>query len=372
MSYINGQSSQPTVAVNITGNTSGVTANISSGTLTLAGGNNVTLSQAGNAITIDGAASYPGFAANIGGNTAGATSNVTAGTLTLAGGNNVTLSQAGNAITIDASSPPGLAVNIGGNTSGATANVSSGTLLIAGGSNITISQNASTITIIGPSGGATIKYWDPSLGEVPSTPGVATLTNTPNRLQIAPVYCYFNITPDRLQGAVNLQFATNTSGSQSLSFSSYLGVYTLNNGTLSLYSSVSSLFTLSNSSNANLSLYDGGMRVVSIPFTGSFAPGMYWIAGMTVSSTSFSNAGGVSIAPYIRNILANSSEQANSFGVASNITSRQWMPGMGYLSVTTSAFPASINFSDLVGVSTNSASPIVRNSPWVQFYNGTV
>jgi hypothetical protein len=40
----------------ISGNTAGAGALISSGTLTLAGGNNITLSQAGNAITISGAA----------------------------------------------------------------------------------------------------------------------------------------------------------------------------------------------------------------------------------------------------------------------------------------------------------------------------
>jgi hypothetical protein len=41
--------------INIAGNTTGTTADISSGTLTIAGGNNITLSQIGNAITISGA-----------------------------------------------------------------------------------------------------------------------------------------------------------------------------------------------------------------------------------------------------------------------------------------------------------------------------
>ena len=42
------------VAVTLDGNTAGALADISSGTMTLAGGNNITLSQAGNAITISG------------------------------------------------------------------------------------------------------------------------------------------------------------------------------------------------------------------------------------------------------------------------------------------------------------------------------
>ncbi len=45
---------QNMVAVTLSGNTSGVQALISSGTLTLAGGNNITVSQAGNAVTISG------------------------------------------------------------------------------------------------------------------------------------------------------------------------------------------------------------------------------------------------------------------------------------------------------------------------------
>ncbi|MDQ5972115.1 MAG: hypothetical protein QG553_274, partial [Patescibacteria group bacterium] len=40
----------------ISGNTAGAGALVSTGTMTLAGGNNITLSQAGNAITISGAA----------------------------------------------------------------------------------------------------------------------------------------------------------------------------------------------------------------------------------------------------------------------------------------------------------------------------
>src|SRR6202453_109315 len=43
------------IAVQSGGNTAGATGSVSSGTLTLAGGNNITLSQNGNAITISGA-----------------------------------------------------------------------------------------------------------------------------------------------------------------------------------------------------------------------------------------------------------------------------------------------------------------------------
>jgi hypothetical protein len=85
----------------IGGNTAGAGALVSSGTLTLAGGNNVTLSQNGNAITISGANAAAGSntlgISNLG-NSAG-TSGVISGSalqLALAGGNNITLSQSIN------------------------------------------------------------------------------------------------------------------------------------------------------------------------------------------------------------------------------------------------------------------------------------
>ena len=138
----------------IDGNTSGTTASISSGTLVIAGGNNITLSQNGNAFTIDGVNTTVQTqqtqniirAAVIAGNTDGATSSISSGTLTLVGGNNITLSQAANVITINA--PTVVLANVmGGNTSGTTASISSGTLVLAGGNNITLSQDGNAVTI---------------------------------------------------------------------------------------------------------------------------------------------------------------------------------------------------------------------------------
>lgn len=203
----------------ISGNTAGAGAIVSSGTLTLAGGNNITLSQAGNAITISGGAAGGGSQSlgmsNLGnsagtsgivsasavrylfaggnnitlsqslngasgtvtivgatqttqtqnlhnvtlsGNTSGVMAQVSSGTLTLAGGNNVTLSQNANAVTISAANQTAQTQNLhnvtlSGNTSGVMAQVSSGTLTLAGGNNITLSQNGNAITISAGAGG---------------------------------------------------------------------------------------------------------------------------------------------------------------------------------------------------------------------------
>jgi hypothetical protein len=90
----------------VAGNTSGTTASVSSGTLVLAGGNNITLSQVANAITISAftqtVQTQNQIAAVIGGNTSGTTASVSSGTLNLFGGNNITLSQNAQSITISA------------------------------------------------------------------------------------------------------------------------------------------------------------------------------------------------------------------------------------------------------------------------------
>lgn len=147
---------QNAVDLSLSGNTSGTLALISSGTAILAGGNNVTLSQVGQSITISAAAQTVQtqnlIDVTLSGNTSGTLALVSSGTLTLAGGNNVTLSQVGNAVTISAFNQTVqtqnlLDLSLSGNTSGTLALISSGTAILAGGNNITLSQNGQSVTI---------------------------------------------------------------------------------------------------------------------------------------------------------------------------------------------------------------------------------
>jgi hypothetical protein len=144
------------IGVGITGNTAGVPNTVSSGTLVLGGGNNITLSQNGQSISIIGGAggNFSAGVSNIG-NTLGNTG-VTGTQLVLAGGNNVTLSQftspSGATVTFSAANQSvqtqnAINASMGGNTSGALALVSSGTLFLAGGNNVTLSQNGNSVTI---------------------------------------------------------------------------------------------------------------------------------------------------------------------------------------------------------------------------------
>lgn len=164
--------------VSIIGNVAGAPSLISSGTLFLAGGNNVTLSQAGQSVTISGGiqagigtttatqagstlgatlstnglslavpawittAGAGGIAASMGGNTAGVAGLVSSGTLVLAGGNNVTLSQNGNSITISANTAAAANLSVSaGSTSGAFGGVT-----FANGSGVSFGLNNGTIT----------------------------------------------------------------------------------------------------------------------------------------------------------------------------------------------------------------------------------
>lgn len=183
---------QNVVAVSIGGNTSGVAAAVSSGTLFLAGGNNVTLSQNGNSISISAGTAAAAVLSVSAGSTSGAFGGLTFsngsgiswglnnGTITASAVQSVQTQASGNigatgfATTTVAGSviagtnntagftlgvPPYIttqtnqtqnnvaAAVIAGNTAGVTASISSGTLALAGGNNVTLSQNANSVTI---------------------------------------------------------------------------------------------------------------------------------------------------------------------------------------------------------------------------------
>ena len=170
----------------ISGNTVGVPQLVSSGTLTLAGGPNVTLSQAGNAVTISaaagGGANFSAGVSNLG-NTLGSTG-LTGTQLVLAGGQSITLSQStgpnGATVTISGASTAQsvqtqnlMDVTLAGNTAGVLALVSSGTLTLAGGNNVTLSQAGNAVTISGAAQTAGSNTFGMSnLGNTAGTSGV--------------------------------------------------------------------------------------------------------------------------------------------------------------------------------------------------------
>lgn len=151
---------QNAVDVSLSGNTSGVLALVSSGTLTLAGGNNITLSQAGNAITISGA--------NAGGAQTGisglqvSNTTYTSGTITFQNANGISFGSSGaNGISASYTVPTQTNQSIGvygssqttGQSSSSTVDARS--LSLVGAGNISVGLSGGSVVISGAAGGQT-------------------------------------------------------------------------------------------------------------------------------------------------------------------------------------------------------------------------
>lgn len=151
------------IDVSITGNTSGATSLVSTGTLTLAGGANITLSQNGQAISIIG-----GAGAAAGTNTISASGTSIAGTalsLALAAGANVSLQTATGVGSMTVSVSGLNALSASGFAS------STGTMVLSAGANVALSTGASTITI-----SASVQTYTHSLSMVGNTTNSASGT----------------------------------------------------------------------------------------------------------------------------------------------------------------------------------------------------
>jgi hypothetical protein len=381
--------------VTLSGNTAGALAHISSGTLTLAGGNNITLSQAGNAVTISGGAGGAETQTAISGIRASDTT-YTSGSVTITGvGGGVTVnSNTGQRVDISVAAPvaqTGTQFSAGlsniGNTAGDTGTVA-GRVVLAGGNNITLSGSTNgvseTITISGAAGGgAGFTAGMSNLGNTAGTSGVVTgqvvlvgthdvtLSQSVNggsatiSIIPGPQMSRFRypqdvtpVTAGGLQGNSSLYFvpifvpgyltAHNVGQLYSISgatgstaaASHWFGVYTKNGSTLSTattHSQSSSWTSGSIASNDWGGLIGYRWRMMSGQ-TFNFTPGDYWI-GMINRST---NAGSWS--------LLGLSQIANAWsghvGSLSN-TSRLMDVGLGCYTAQTSAFPATVAFSQI-------------------------
>lgn len=439
-SFSQSAQTQNILAASLSGNTAGVLALVSSGTLYLAGGNNMTLSQNGNSVTFSAFSQTVQtqnlLAASLSGNTSGVLALVSSGTLILAGGNNVTLSQNANSVTISAASQTVqtqnlIAVSLSGNTSGALALVSSGTLTLAGGNNITLSQAGNAITISaatgltsqsnqalsGSNGSFTfqtatfgnlngLSFYTSNGSMVGSHDGLTSQSNqalsgsngsftfqtatfgnlnnisfyTSNGSMVASysqsegtasffepysqniaanqtfaintVYLQPMFIPMRLSASVMDIFAsvglttsavTNTSYSGSFTFSGAL--YSMNAGTLSLASSGSQSYSYSYTSNDSVSVLSGYRRFV-VPMDVNASPGNYWY-GLIYSFSA--GSGSISL-----NVMGVNNAQSYSGSWGQSVTNtNQLRPYGGVYSVTSGAFPSAIGSAEIYNASGN-------------------
>jgi hypothetical protein len=412
--------------VTLSGNTAGALAHISSGTMTLAGGNNITLSQAGNAVTISGANTVaqsvqPGIQSVSAG-----TTRVTTGEVVLSnsngisfGANGQTITAAHNALTsqsnqalsgsngsftfqtatfgnlnglsfytsngslVGSYTVPaggggnqsiGMHTSTAGGATGGTSGSATGTAIqynFYAGSNITLSQSVNgasgSLTVYGPSpgGGAapTVNFW----GNVaPANTGNSALSNA--ALVIWPLNVA-DIFPGNMTVStmfLNMTGTVSTGASWRRTIS--LGFYTMVNSTqLSLCFSASTSFGTS-AANASMATSFAGYRWLTFHSSQfniqpTFSQTKYWFA-LWDRSTS----GSQSFSFHGQSHFVHTSVRSGFMNAASNsATTQGWHPFNGNYSVSFStAMPTAL---DASAINKTGATAVANFIPNIYFQN---
>lgn len=147
---------------------------------------------------------------------------------------------------------------------------------------------------------------------------------------------------DRFVMPVNYTATSNQSGSATLSFQ--VGLYTRTGNTLSLASSTSSFFAVTNSGTAGNYTLVNGKRLYAINWTNTVPAGKYFLA--IQSRTTTGGAAGMSWSQFVGS--NQNSNLSGNWSVANN-ASNQFILGMGSYSVTSLSVPSSAAFSELRG-----------------------
>ena len=265
--------------------------------------------------------------------------NVSAGTLSsnisnlvFSNANGVSFGLDGNTITATAAGGGG-----GGNL-----NISAGTtsnnltnVVFSNANNVSFGLNGSTVTAIaGPQ--EVLSYYNPNEGlvQVATQIGQSSLFFQPAQFP--------DVQFDRVALPINYSNASNSSGTVTLSM--YVGVYTRNASTLSLASTISTAQVVTNSGTVGSYTNVSGMRLMTIPYTGTITEGQYYIGIM--SRTSAGGGGTATISNFVASQI--NSNFLGVFGVGS-ATSAQYTRGLGMFTAQTAALPASVAFSQIQG-----------------------
>ena len=387
-------------AISLSGNSTSAGAgysNVSSGTLILAGGNNITLSQNGASVTISagagGGGGGVGFGVSTAGNTAGSTGTVTTGNVVLVGSNAVSLSQstgaAGSAATITINVPVqtnqsgglyglghttltssttydarSLSFNgLGAMTVGYSAG--SGVMLSAPATSslsatgwASLSVNGSTISV--GAAAPQLSFFQP-LGPIQST----TVTQNGNgSIQVYPAIAAFPFTASRADIMASVSAAALAASTEAQTLSMFVGLYSLNGSTLSLASSGSQSYAWVNSSGGSSSVITG-LRRFSAPVNVNYTGGFDLFVGI-MSSTTFANTNGISLSNVV--IPVAPAVQLNGLIGETTNSTKQFVPGQGFYSATSAGMPASMGLAGIYGIGSGSANAYAAP---IQFVNVT-
>lgn len=226
--------------------------------------------------------------ASVAGNTAGVSASYKSGTVYLSGGNNITLSQASNSITVSRANytvqtqnSPNLTLS--GNTTGALAHISSGTMTIAGGNQLTLSQAGNAISFAHePAGTRTMSRF-----EYPNHAFMPLSTVGQGSLSLHHMYVPYNVTGTaaKIGGSMNVETVILFGNAATARLSLWMGIYTLNGSVLSLSTQGSTLNSVTWDGNNGATTLAGGMRQLTVSMSINMTPGEYWM-GANVSTQS--------------------------------------------------------------------------------------
>ena len=203
---------------------------------------------------------------------------------------------------------------------------------------------------------STLNYYNPfdAYLQVAGVIGQGSLQFQPMQVQ--------DVAFDRVMVPINYSNASNSSFSMTVSM--WMGTYTKNISTLSLVSSVSVSYNITNSGTVGSYSNYGGMRLLSIPMgaTNTLAQGQYYVGMLSRTTT----GGGAGMTMSNMQVSQINSSFSGIFGQASAVTA-QYTRGLGMYSATTNAMPSSVGFNQLTG----NSSAYLRQ-PIFYMVNGTV
>jgi hypothetical protein len=304
---------------------------------------------------------------NSGGVSFGISTGASVGTITAAVATTQALFFNGNTVGQSSSSTvadQSISYSVGGAIS---AGMSNGSVLlsapatssISGTGLVSVVVNASTISI-----GAAIpqlSFFQP-LGPVQST----TVTqNGLGSVQVYPAIAPFPFTATRADIMISASAAVLAVSTMAQTISAFVGLYSLNASTLTLLSSGSQSYAMTNSSNAsNASIT--GIRRLSVPINVNYTGGFDLFIGQ-MSNTTFANTNGMSFSNVVVPLGPGQQLQGLIGQVPAN--SMQFVPGMGLWSTTSAGMPSSMALSAISGA--GSGGNAVDNYSPVQFANVT-
>jgi hypothetical protein len=230
---------------------------------------------------------------------------------------------------------------------------------ISGTGLVSISVNGSTISI-----GASpvqLSFFQP-LGAIQNT----TVTqNGLGSVQVYPAVSPYAFTATRADIMASVSAAVLALSTQAQTLSMYVGLYSLNGGTLSLASSGSQSYAWTNSSNnSNASIT--GMRRFSAPINVNYTGGFDLFVGI-MTNTTFVNTNGISLSNVV--VPLGPGPQLQGFIGQTQVNTMQFVPGQGFYSITSASMPVSMALSGILGAGSG-GNAVDYYSP-VQFVNVT-